>query len=51
MDELQRILITKINELKHLIEISEQCLATSPEGTLQISKNQNSNQYYHRTNP
>ena len=51
MDELQRILTTKINELKHLIEISEQCLATSPEGSLQISRNQNTIQFYHRTNP
>ncbi|MDD5935450.1 MAG: hypothetical protein PUC65_07830 [Clostridiales bacterium] len=49
MDQLQLLLKKRIDELKTIIEKAETCIAKSPDGSLHIVKNQNTDLYYLRT--
>lgn len=51
MDEFQIQLQKKIKELTSIVTVAEKCMKEAPEGVLRISKNQNTIQYYNRTNP
>lgn len=51
MDELQEQLILKAQELEEIIHQAEKLLASAPEGTLRISHNKNTEQFYLRTDP
>ena len=51
MDELQVLLTNEIRVLNSFIEESDRCLALSPKGSLHISKNKNTTQFYHRIDP
>lgn len=49
MDELQNLLIERIEELNRMIKQAEAFLAKAPDGTLRIAQKNDTAQYYHRT--
>lgn len=49
MDELQHLLIARIEELNRVMEQAEAFLEKAPEGTLRIAQKNGTVQYYHRT--